>query len=309
RYELAGSHPVQVIDSGGQPSFAIPLFDLSGLAANRRTLELDRLRAEESGRPFDLLRGPVLRARLVYHEPGEHTLLLTVHHIAVDGWSLGILLPDLAALYASLAGLPGAPPPPAPRLQYADFAVWQRRRVRGEALGEQQAYWRRQLAPPLPVLSLPTDRPRGTATQSFRLATETLSLPAGLTAALHALGNRLGASLFMVLLSGLAAVLQRSGGDERILVGTPVAGRNRRELEELVGFFLNTLVLRVDLEGDPDFSGLLQATAETALEAFAHQDLPLETLLQELRLERGAARGPFQVMLLLQNLQPLRVEA
>jgi len=314
RYETAaapGNRAVQVIDVG--ESFPLPRIDLSGLGAERRKVELDRLQAEESGRPFDLIHGPVMRARVVHQEPGEHALLLTIHHIAADGWSLGILLPELAALYAGLSeGKPaGEPSPlPSPRLQYADFAVWQRRWLRGDALEAQLGYWRRQLAPPLPVLSLPTDRPRGTvatSAQGFRLATERLTVPAALTADLHALGNGRGASLFMVLLTGLAAVLQRSGGDERILIGTPVAGRNRRELEELAGMFLNTLVLRVDLDGDPDFGGLLQTSSATALEAFAHQDLPLETLLQELRIERGL-RGPFQAMLLLQNLQPLRVE-
>jgi len=299
RYELAGARPVQVADLAAP--FALAAVDLTALPEERRRAELPRLQAIEAARPFDLVRGPVLRATLVRLAAAEHALLLTLHHIATDGWSQGILLQELAALYAAFAA--GAPSPfPAPRLQYADFAVWQRRRLHGEVLEEQLAWWRRQLPPPLPVLRLPTDRPRA-ANQPFQAGTVERTLPADLADELRALGRARGASLFMVLLAAFAAVLERTTGDGRILVGTPVAGRNRVEVEGLVGFFLNTLILPVGLEGDPRFDTLLAGTAETALGAFAHQDLPLETLLQELRLERGA-RGPFQVMLLLQNLRP-----
>jgi amino acid adenylation domain-containing protein len=301
RYELAGTTPLQVIDPGGP--FRLPRIDLAALPAAARAAELDRLQAEESGRPFDLVHGPVLRAALVHLAPAETVLLLTVHHIAIDGWSLGLLLDELAALYAAFAAGEPSPLEPLP-LQYADFAAWQRDRLRGEALEAQRAYWRRQLAPPLPVLTLPTDGPRRTP-QPFRLGTEVAAVPAGLTADLHALAAGRGASLFMLLLAGLSAVLQRGGGGDSLLIGTPVAGRNRKELEGLVGCFLNTLVLRVDLDGDPGFGELLARTVNMAVEAFSHQDLPLETLLQELRIEGTDA---FQVMLLVQNLRTWQIE-
>ncbi|HYG62878.1 MAG TPA: amino acid adenylation domain-containing protein, partial [Thermoanaerobaculia bacterium] len=309
RYEPTDSGPVQVIDQGigsGGP-FPLRQVDLSGLPAERRDAEVERVGSREGGRPFDLVRGPVMRATLIRLGPDEHVLLLVIHHIATDGWSMGILLQELAASYPVLAA-GGAPSLPAPRLQYADYAVWQRRTLHGEALEAQFAYWRRQLAPPLPVLRLPADRPRVEA-QALRLDAEELLLPAALAADLRVLGNARGASLFMVLLAGLTAVLQRHGGDDQILVGAPVAGRNRVEVEGLVGFFLNTLVLRVDLDGDPGFGTLLERSAATALGAFSHQDLPLETLLQELRIAgEGGRSGPFQVMLLLQNLRPRRFE-
>ncbi|HYU30924.1 MAG TPA: amino acid adenylation domain-containing protein [Thermoanaerobaculia bacterium] len=299
RYELAGAQPVQVIET--EAPLPLPTIDLSGLPAELRSGVFDRLQSEEGGRPFDLRRGPVMRTVLVRLAPEEHALSLTIHHVATDGWSRGIMVQDLAALYGAFAA--GKPARlPEPRLQYADFAVWQRRRLQGQALEEQLAYWRRQLEPPLPILQLPTDRPRE-ARQTFRTGVVELAIPAGLTAELRALGNSRGATLFMVLLAGLTGILQRSGGDERILVGAPVAGRTRVEVEELVGFFLNNLVIGVDLAGDPSFAGLLDNAAQSAFGAFAHQELPLETLLQRLRLDRNA-RGPFQVMLLLQNLQP-----
>ncbi|HKH46873.1 MAG TPA: amino acid adenylation domain-containing protein [Thermoanaerobaculia bacterium] len=307
RYELSGGAPRQVVDPG-QP-FALPEVDLSALPAARRAAELGPLQAEESARLFDLVHGPVLRACLVRLAPAEHLLLLTVHHMAMDGWSLRILMEELAALYQAFAAGEPSPLPP-PRLQYADFAVWQRRRLQGEALEAEIAWWRRHLAPPLPVLALPTDRPHR-APQPYHLSAVEERFPAGLAADLSALGAGRGASLFMVLLAGLGSILHRAGGDERIVVGTPVAGRNRREVEELIGCFLNNLLLRVDLDGDPGFGELLQRTAGTALEAFAHQDLPVELLLQELRLDGGdfqGSRGPFQVMLLLQNLRRMRIE-
>ena len=307
RYELSGGAPLQVVDPG--QLFALPEVDLSALPAEQRAAELGPLQAEESARLFDLVHGPVLRACLVRLAPAEYLLLLTVHHMAMDGWSLRILMEELAALYQAFAA-GELSPLPEPRLQYADFAVWQRRRLQGEALEAEIAWWRRYLAPPLPVLALPTDQPHRVP-QPYHLSGVEETFPAGLAADLSALGAGRGASLFMVLLAGLASVLHRSGGDERIMAGIPVAGRNRREVEDLIGCFLNNLVLRVDLAGDPEFGELLQGTARTALEAFAHQDLPVELLLQELRLEGDAfqgSRGPFQVMLLLQNLRRMRIE-
>ena len=306
RYEMAGNQPVQVIGDG--VPFRLPSVDLTGLPEELRVRELSLVETEEANRPFDLIRGPVMRVTLVHLTPAEHVMVLAIHHIAIDGWSMNILVQDLAALYSGLAA-GGTAPLPAPRLQYADFAVWQRRWLRGEALERQLGYWRRQLQAPLPVLMLPTDLPRQVP-QAFRSGAEEMIFPAGLVTDLLALGRTRGASLFMALLAGLTAVLHRASGDERILVGTPVAGRDRVDVERLIGFFLNNLVLRVDLDGDPGFGTHLERSAQTSLDAFAHQDLPLETLLQELRIERegSGARGPFQVMLLLQNVPPPRIE-
>ena len=302
RFALAGSRPVQVVETG-RP-FRLPLIDLGTLAGDRRDEELARLRAEEAGRPFDLIHGPVMRAALVRTDPQEHVLLLNLHHIAADGWSMGILLRELAVLYPAFAA--GEPSPLAePAVQYSDFAVWQRGWLQGEALEAQVAFWRERLASPLPVLRLPTDFPRESA-RTFRVATEEIEIPGPLAAGLRALGRERGASLFMTLLAGFSALLHRATGDERILVGTPIANRHRAEVEGLIGFFLNTLALRADLDGDPGFAGLLARVADAALEGYAHQDLPLETLLQSLRIDRE--QGLFQVMLLVQNLPPVKIE-
>jgi acyl carrier protein len=307
RYAMDGTNqPVQVVEP--EAPFRLRSVDLSALPQEERTRELRHLETEEAYRPFDLVRGPVLRVTLVRLAPAEHVLVLALHHIAIDGWSMGILVQDLAALYAGLvAGTPAQLP--APRLQYADFAVWQRRWLRGATLERYLAFWRRQLETPLPVLMLPTDLPRQVP-QTFLPGAEEMILPARLATDLLALGRTHGASLFMALLAGLTAVLHRASGDERIMVGSPVAGRDRGDVQELIGFFLNNLVLRVDLDGDPGFGAHLERAARTSLDAFAHQDLPLETLLQELRLERegGGARGPFQAMLLLQNVPPSRFQ-
>ncbi len=223
-----------------------------------------------------------------------------MHHIASDGWSMGILVREVTALYAAFAAGRPSPLPELP-VQYADFAVWQRSWLHGEVLESEIAFWRRQLAGLPPLLELPTDRPRP-AVQSFRGAARPVRLPAGLTRQVEALGRREGATLFMVLLAGFQALLARYSGQDDLAVGTPVAGRNRVEIEGLIGFFVNTLVLRGDLAGDPSFRELLGRVRETALAAYAHQDVPFEKLVEELAPERSLAHAPlFQVMFALQN--------
>ncbi|HVR99575.1 MAG TPA: amino acid adenylation domain-containing protein, partial [Thermoanaerobaculia bacterium] len=279
--------PIQVIAA---PRVELPVLDLS-LVPESEALRLAR---EEAGRPFDLERGPLLRLALIRLGERDHVLLMTLHHIISDGWSMGVLLREVAALCED-SPLPELP------VQYADFAVWQRSWLRGEVLEAQLAYWRRQLgnlngAPR--VLELPLDRPRP-AVQTFRGA----SLRVALTAeAIHAICRREGATPFMVLLAAWAAVLGRHAGQEDVLVGTPIAGRNRREVEGLIGFFVNTLALRADLSGDPGFTGLLGRMRRTALDGYAHQDVPFERLVEELVPERDMAHSPlFQVLLALQN--------
>ncbi|HVR96549.1 MAG TPA: non-ribosomal peptide synthase/polyketide synthase, partial [Thermoanaerobaculia bacterium] len=284
--------PVQVI--AAEPALPLPVLDLSGLPAVLREKEARRQAADEARTPFDLTVGPLLRARLLRLAPDEHVALLTLHHAVSDGWSVGIFLRELAALYAR-APLPDLP------VQYADFAAWQRRWLEGGVLEAQLAYWRRQLAGLPPSLDLPADRPRP-AVQTFRGAARAVALPRSLSAAVLDLSRRQGATPFMTLLAAFQVLLGRYAGRDDVAVGSPIAGRNRREIEGLIGFFVNTLVLRADLGGDPPFQRLLAGVRATALDAYAHQDVPFERLVEELAPGRSLARSPlFQVVFALQN--------
>ncbi|MEV7773854.1 amino acid adenylation domain-containing protein [Kitasatospora sp. NPDC086791] len=297
RFEAEDGVPVQVIERSAAP--ALPLTDLSGLPAERAEAEVSALVAAESARPFDLGTAPLLRARLLRVRADEHVLVLAVHHIAVDAWAMGLLNRELAALYAAFRrGLPS--PLATPTIQYADFAVCQRDWLRGAVLEGQLDYWRRRLSG-LAALELPTDRPRP-AVRSGSGASHGFTLEAELTAALHGLSRRAGATLFMTLLAAFQALLSAYSGQDDIAVGTPIANRNRADTEGLVGFFVNTLVLRADLAGNPSFTGLLAQVRDTALGAYAHQDLPFERLVEELRPERDPGRNPlFQVLFTFQN--------
>ena len=208
-----------------------------------------QLAREEAQRPFDLVRGPLLRESLLRLSRDEHVLLLGVHHIVSDGWSMDILLRELAALYGAFAAGRPSPLPELP-VQYADFAVWQREWLQGAVLERRLEYWRTQLEGAPAVLELPTDRPRP-AVQSYEGGRESLVLPRSLAEELKVLSRQEGGSLFMVLLAAFQALLSRYTGQQDIVVGSPIAGRTRAELEELIGFFVNTLVLRTDLSGDP----------------------------------------------------------
>ena len=290
--------PVQVI--AGELALEIPLLDLSGLPAEGKEERARALAADEAARPFDLERGPLLRLLLVRLGSREHLLLMTLHHIVADGWSMGVLLREVGELWGALAGGLPARLPELP-VQYADFAVWQRSWLQGEILEAQLASWRDRLAGAPRVLDLPTDRPRP-AQQTFRGAVQSVSVPPPLAARLHAICRQEGVTPFMVLLAAWAVVLGRHAGQEDVLLGTPVAGRNRREIEGLIGFFVNTLVLRADLREGPSFAGLLGRVRSAALDAFAHQDVPFERLVEELVPERDPARPPlFQVLFALQN--------
>ncbi len=290
--------PVQVVQPAGP--FALSMVDLSGLPESRRETEALALAAGEAGRPFDLARDPMLRGVLLRLRESDHVAALTMHHIASDGWSMGILVREVAALYAAFAAGRPSPLPELP-VQYADFAVWQRSWLRGEVLESEIAWWRDRLAGLPPLLELPTDRPRPAA-QSYRGATRPVRLPVELVRRAGVLGRREGATLFMVLLATLQALLARYSGQEDLAVGSPAAGRDRVETEGLIGFFVNTLVLRGDLAGAPTFRELLGRAREAALAAWMHQDVPFEKLVDELAPERSLAHSPlFQVMLVLQN--------
>ncbi|HLL48047.1 MAG TPA: condensation domain-containing protein, partial [Longimicrobiaceae bacterium] len=286
--------PEQVVAPAAELRLAVE--ELGGLpAAEREAAALRRVR-EESVRPFDLERGPLFRAGLLRLDAEEHVLALCMHHIVSDGWSMGVLLRELEALYGAFAR--GEPSPLAELpIQYADYAVWQRDQLTGAALEEQLAYWRERLAGAPAVLELPTDRARP-AEQGFRGALERRELPGELLGELKGVARREGATLFMVLAAAFQLLLSRWSGQEEVVVGTPVAGRTRAETEGLIGFFVNTLALRGDLGGEPSFRELLGRVRESTLGAFAHQDLPFEKLLEELAVERSLRHSPvFQVMI------------
>jgi amino acid adenylation domain-containing protein len=288
RFETVDGEPVQIV----LPSVEVPL-PVADLSSHPDAhAEAARLAAVEGRRPFDLRRGPLLRAALLRLAPEEHVLLLGVHHIAFDGWSLEVLRRELGALYAAFAAGREAALPELP-VRYSDYAVWQRQWLRGEVLEAQLGWWRERLAGSPPALELPFDRPRPD-TQSLRGnvgGVERASLPAGL------FRGRGGATPFMALLAGVQAFLHRITGQDGFLLGTPVANRDRAEVQGLIGFFVNTLVLRADLSGDPTFPELLARVRETALAAYARQDLPFERLVQALAPGRDLARAPlFQVL-------------
>jgi amino acid adenylation domain-containing protein len=300
--------PLQVvhpIHSANAWPFALASIDLSALGEEERRRELTQRVAEESLRPFDLASGPLLRGTLVRLADRENALLLTLHHVISDGWSMGVLVREVTALYAAaVAGWRGRPLgealPPLP-VQYADFSVWQSRRLSGETLRREIEHWREKLAGVPPFLELPTDRPRPPV-QTFGGRSLPLWLEPGLAGRLSALALETGTTLFMVLLAGFETLLGIYSGAEDLAVGTPIAGRNRAELEGLIGFFVNSLVLRGDLSGDPSFFDLLGRVREDTLSGYTHQDLPFEKLVEEVKPERSRAHSPiFQVMFALQN--------
>ncbi len=281
-------------------TLALPLIDLSKEPEAERSIAVQRRLTEAAAQPFDLTAGPLLRSTLYRLTEQEHILLLTFHHIIADGWSLGIVLRELDALYrAALRGRASQPVlPPLPH-QYADFALWQRQWLHGDRLQEQLSWWQQQLAAAPTLLDLPTDHARP-AVQRFQGGTVNFTLDATLTTALEALSRRQGASLFMTLYAAFAVLLMRYSGQEDIVIGAPIANRHHRGLEPLIGFFVNTLPLRADLEGNPSFLELLQRVRQTTLDAYAHQDVPFEQVVNHLPIARSLSHSPlFQVMMTL----------
>jgi amino acid adenylation domain-containing protein len=277
----------------------LPLVDLAALPPDLREAEHRRVAAAEVRRPFDLARGPLVRLLLLRLGPGEHTLLPTFHHVIADGWSMVVLIRELGELYRALsAGRPSPLSPP--ELQFADFALWQREHLQGDVLEGQLAWWREQLGGSS-GFELPADRPRP-AVETFRGAQHRCELRAELAEEARALGRRSGVTLFMILLAAFETLLYRWTGHTDLPVGSPIANRNRRELEGLIGFLANTLVLRTRLAGDLMAEELLARVRSVTLGAYAHQELPFEKLVEELQPERDRSRNPlFQVMFVLQN--------
>jgi len=295
RFPEKNGQPIQKIDSDVR--FKLKVEEL------QRPGDFDtaiaRIAADEVRRPFNLAEGPLIRATLLKFRPSEHVLLITMHHIICDGWSLGVFVKELGTLYDSFcdgrpAALESLP------IQYADYSEWQRHWLQDERFAEQVEYWKRRLAEPSP-LDLPLDRPRPVL-QSYRGATERFSIDSETTASIDALSVRLDATTFMTLLAVFKVLLMRYSGQSDLLLGSPIAGRTSGEIEPLIGFFANTLVLRTDLSGEPDFEKLVRRVKETGLGAYANQDVPFEMLIELLRPERDLSRTPlFQVMFVFQE--------
>ncbi|MEH2337085.1 amino acid adenylation domain-containing protein [Nostoc sp.] len=295
RFEIKNEKLVQVIDPN--ITIKLPIVDLQNVADPWQLVE--QLAIKEAYKPFDLANDPVLRVKMWQVAQQEYVLLIAIHHIAADGWSLGVVNSELSAHYrANVTGSSVVLPLP---VQYADFTLWQRQWLTNEVLERQLSYWKQQLAGALPLLEVPTDRLRPTI-QTFRGATEQFKLDSKLTSALRLLSQESGSTLFMTLLAGFVVLMSRYSGQTDLLVGSPIANRNRKEIEGLIGFFVNILALRFDLSKEPTFADLLTQVRQVTQNAYDHQDLPFEMLVEKLQLERNLAHNPLvQVIFTLQN--------
>src|SRR5215470_10688638 len=273
-FATVDGQPVQVVAS--PEVFALPVISLQHLPETEREAEAQRLVNDERSKPLDLTKGPLFRPTLLQLQEQEHILLLAMHHIVSDGWSMGILSRELTVLYEAFSAGHPSPLPELP-IQYGDFAKWQREWLQGEVLERELSYWKRQLEGIPAVSNLPTDQPRP-AVQSFRGQTQYLELTKKLTEGLKSLSRKEGVTLFMTLLAAFQTLLYRYTRQKDIVVGSPIANRNRSQIEGLIGFFVNTLVLRTDFSGNPSFRELLGRVRKTALDAYEHQDLPFEKL-------------------------------
>ncbi|NUS81544.1 MAG: amino acid adenylation domain-containing protein [Streptomyces sp.] len=297
--------PWQVIRPA--PSWELALTDLSGLGEQERTREAERLVGEEAMRPFDLVRGPLMRTELLRLAADEHILLLTMHHLVTDGWSGSVFFEDLAALYAAgghqeRAGLAELP------VSYADYAVWQRDWLRDGVLAHQLDYWKERLASAPTAIELPFDRPREAAGSSAGRVVE-FRVPADVLDGIRAVSQAGSATVFITLLAAFHCLMGRLSGQDDIVVAVPTAARGRTELDRLVGFFVNTLALRADLSGNPTFRSLLDQVRRVALDGYAHQDVPFEKIVEELNPDRSPWHNPLaQVLFVLQNNAPETAE-
>jgi hypothetical protein len=304
-YMINRGSPVQVI--APRVRVALPVEDLSMLPAADREESASRILRAEAEKPFDLEKDVALRARLLRLGPEDHILFLNIHHIASDGWSFGLLKRDLATFYraelegtvASLSPLP---------IQYADYAVWQRKWLQGEALETQLGYWRNRLAGAPPLLALSTDRPRP-AVRTLRGAVHQALLAAPLADRIRSLSQREGATVFMTMLAAFQCLITHYSDQPDVVIGTDVAGRNDVRTEDLVGFFVNLLVLRTDLSGNPSFQACISRARETALGAYTHQDVPFDRVVEELRPRRSRAYYPLVQVLFSQRNLPQRLQA
>ncbi|BAY99585.1 amino acid adenylation domain protein [Tolypothrix tenuis PCC 7101] len=304
-FNVLDGEAIQIIHP--QQKLTIKLIDLTALPAEMRENEAQKLANQEAAQPFDLTTGPLVRSTLLRLSEAEHILLFTMHHIVSDGWSTDILVREVAILYESyFSGKPSVLPELP--IQYANYAVWQRQWLQGEVLTTHLEYWKQQLGDNLPVLELPTDRSRPHV-QSYRGAVQSFQLPQDVTVDLKNLSQQEGCTLFMTLLAAFKVLLYRYTGNGDIVVGSPIANRDRSEIEGLIGFFVNTLVLRTNLSDNPTFRELLGRVREVTLGAYDHQDLPFDLLVEELKPQRDLSHTPlFQVMFVLQNAPMSAVE-
>ncbi len=280
--------------------FNLPVIDLQGLSPEDSEAQVRRITEAEARQGFNLESDRLLRGQLLQLGATEWVLLFTLHHIVSDGWSTGVLIRELAALYPEFSEGKPSPLPELP-IQYADFALWQQNWLQGAILETQLGYWKEQLGGSLPVLELPTDKPRPPV-QTFRGNNVSLTLPPALSESLKQLSGQQGVTLYMTLLAAFKTLLYRYSGQADILVGSPIANRNHGEIEQSIGFFVNTLVLRTDLSDNPSFCQLINRVRKVTLGAYAHQDLPFEKLVEALQPERDLSRHPlFQVMFIFQN--------
>ncbi|MDF5723207.1 MAG: amino acid adenylation domain-containing protein [Rhizonema sp. PD37] len=304
-FKMVNGIPVQLI--APTATFTMPIVDLQGLPKEEQSAVVQLLATQFEQQPFDLDNGPLLRATLLVLCRELNVLLITIHHIVFDGWSTGILFQELSLLYKAFCTGKSSPLPKLP-LQYADFASWQRQWLSRGTLDTQLQYWQQQLAGIPPVLELPTDYLRPPV-QTFRGNTETFILNQKLTQQLKSLSQKSGTTLFMTLLAAFVTLLYRYSGQEDIVVGSPIANRPRHEIESLIGFFVNTLVVRTQLKGNPSFEELLARVRQVALDAYAHQDVPFEQVVEALQPERSVSHSPlFQVVFVFQNMPPKKLE-
>ncbi|XWK89437.1 MAG: non-ribosomal peptide synthase/polyketide synthase [Phormidium sp.] len=296
RFVIKDSKPIQAI--APTTTLTLPVVDLQNVPEPWKQVETQA--TEEACKPFDLANGPVLRVKLWQVAQDDYVLVFAIHHIAADGWSMGVLIGEISAYYRAIVTGNPVELSPLP-IQYADFAVWQRKWLTDRLLEAQLNYWKQQLTGAPPLLELPTDRPRP-AIQSFRGGTEKLQLDIKLTQELKKLSQKSGTTLFMTLLAGFVVLASRYSGQTDIVIGSPIANRNRTEIEGLIGFFVNTLALRFDLSEKPSFETFLAQVKQTTQDAYENQDLPFEMLVEELQVERHLDRNPLtQVVFALQN--------
>ncbi|HXQ71448.1 MAG TPA: amino acid adenylation domain-containing protein, partial [Pyrinomonadaceae bacterium] len=300
-FALVGSHPVQQISPA--PSFKLPLVDLSHLPADERSVIAERVRHEAALRPFDLETGPLVRAMLIRSDEQQSLFLMNMHHIVSDGWSMGVLMHEVESLYASY--IKGQPSPlPELEVQYSDYARWQREWLQGEVLQDEIAFWRRQLDGAPTLLELETDHPRQFL-RSMKGAQHQVVFSEAVSQWLKEFNRQEGATLFMTLMAGFHALLWRYTGQNDILVGTPIAGRSRVELEPMIGFFVNMIPIRTNFNRCPTFRELVNQVRDSALAAYTHQELPFDKLVEELQPKRSPGRNPiFQTILAFQNAAP-----
>ncbi|HEY9810223.1 MAG TPA: amino acid adenylation domain-containing protein [Halomicronema sp.] len=297
-FAMAEGQPVQVVRQNF--NFRLQILDLQQLPENQREAEVKKLATQEAKKPFDLTKGELLRATVLHLNSQEYVLLLTLHHIIFDGWSIGVFLKELAALYEAFSSGKKSPLPQL-AIQYADFAIWQREWLSGERLETQLNYWKKQLSGAPPLLELPADRHRPPV-QTYRGAKQSFLMPKTLTKALKNISRQENVTLFMTLLAAFKTLLYRYTGQSDICVGSPIANRNRPEIQGLIGFFVNTLVLRTNLSESLSFKQLLARIREITLAAYNYQDLPFEKLVEELQPERNLSYNPlFQVAFVLQD--------